>query len=484
MSLPLIASILLIIVIFLGVLLRGACRLKPTPMPEPLSLPHTADDARAVERFQEMLRCGTVWGDDAPGVDHAAFDAFIPRLQALYPRVFAQLELTRVNTYGLMLRWTGHDPSLAPVVLMAHHDVVEADPTGWTHDPFAADIADGRIWARGAVDTKCVLAALFEATDRLLAEGYIPPRDIYLCSSNCEEDRGPTAAQMVEVLEAQGRIPCLVVDEGGAVIEDAPLGIDGTFALIGVSEKGVFDALITTDSPGGHASTPSLDDATGKLVSGLDALQKNPPRAALPAAVETLLKELAAHGRFGLRLVFGNLWLFRPLVISMMKHDRETAALLRSTYAITQLEGSKAANVLPHQAGATVNVRVAPSESVEQALARIETHFDTQTTFATAHEVEPSPSAPFGDETFAYLRQIIHSVYPEAGIAPYLQTSCSDARHFHRVCPHTYRFAGFLFRKDQRAAIHGQDENLDVASYLRGIVFYQTLIAHLDILGH
>ena len=372
----------------------------------------------------------------------------------------------------------------APVLFMAHHDVVEADPTGWTHDPFAADIEDGKIYARGAVDTKCIWAALMEAAESLIAEGYMPPRDVYFFSSNTEEDGGDTAPHMVEHLKEIGRVPYMVLDEGGAVIDNPPLGVKGEFAAIGVAEKGIFDAYIETSASGGHASTPSLGDATAKLVSGLDDLQKNPPRAALSEPVAAMLKELAARGGFGLRLVFGNLWLFRPLVVKIMKGGSETAAMVRTTYALTQLEGSRAHNVIPKKAKGTVNVRIDPSESVEVALGRIKERFDDETTYELDEVCESSPVSPFnGDPAFEYLRRIVHSVYPDAGIAPYVQTSCSDARHFARVCPRTYRFAGILFRGDQRMRIHGQDENLDVDAYKRGIGFYIELIRHLDMLG-
>ena len=170
--------------------------------------------------------------------------------------------------------------------------------------------------------------------------------------------------------------------------------------------------------------------------------------------------------------------------MKIMKGSSETAAMVRTTYALTQLEGSRAHNVIPKKAKATVNVRIDPSESVEVALGRIKERFDDETTYELDEVCEPSPVSPFnGDPAFEYLRRIVHSVYPDAGIAPYVQTSCSDARHFARVCPRTYRFAGILFRGDQRMRIHGQDENLDVDAYKRGIGFYIELIRHLDMLG-
>ncbi|WP_428420473.1 M20/M25/M40 family metallo-hydrolase, partial [Paraeggerthella hominis] len=197
-----------------------------------------------------------------------------------------------------------------------------------------------------------------------------------------------------------------------------------------------------------------------------------------------MLKELAARGGFGLRLVFGNLWLFRPLVVRIMQRDPETAAMVRTTYALTQLEGSKAHNVISKQAKATVNVRVDPGETVDDALSRIKQRFDEDTAYELFEVSEPSPVSPFEDDpAFDYLRRVIHAVYPEAGIAPYVQTSCSDARHFARACPRTYRFAGILFKGDQRTRIHGQDENLDVDAFKRGVGFYIEFIRHLDKLG-
>lgn len=376
---------------------------------------NAVESDESVERFREVLRSKTVWAAADPDADHSAFDGFVPKLKALYPRVFQACELEMVDTYGISLLWKGENRSLDPIVLMAHYDVVEADPAGWSHAPFAAEIADGKIYARGAVDTKCIWAAFMEAAQTLMGEGFVPPRDIYFFSSKTEEDGGDTAPHMVEHLKEIGRVPYMVLDEGGALIDYPPLGVKGEFAVIGVAEKGIFDAYIETSAEGGHA------------------------------------QGARAHGGFGLRLVFGNLWLFKPVVLKIMKSGHETAAMVRTIYALTQLEGNKAHNVIPKTAKDTVNVRIDPDESVAIA--------------------------------FDYLRRVIRSVYPQAGIIPYVQSSCSDARRFVRVCPRTYRFAGILFRGDQRMRIHDQDENLDVESFKRGVGFYIQFIRHLEKLG-
>jgi carboxypeptidase PM20D1 len=480
---PAVAAFALALVALVLVLVINATRLRPTQVTSPLPVTDGLASDDCVARFQEMLRMPTVWGAGAPGVDRRPFDGFIPRLRQLYPTVFSALELTVVNGYGIMLRWAADagspTASAAPVVLMAHHDVVEASPNGWTHDPFAAEIAEGRIYARGAVDTKCILAALFEAVSILLAEGWKPPRDLYLCSSNCEEDMGDTALEMIKLLVSEGRTPYLVLDEGGAVIDNAPLGVACDFAAIGVAEKGIVNVAVTTRAKGGHAATPSPGDSTSKLVTGLASLVSAPPATRLSAPVEAMLKELAAHGSFALRLAFANLWLFRPLVLKVMANNSETAAMVRTTYAVTELAGSRAPNVLPLEARANVNIRIDPHEDVETAVGRLRRHFDDETELVLGTAIEPSPVSPFDNEAFEYLRRVTHSVYPTAGIAPYVQSSASDAHHFARYCPNTYRFAGFLFRGDQRARIHGQDENLDVESFRRGVVFYTELIRNI-----
>ena len=478
-------TIALIIVILVAllvlVLILNAVRVKPTPINNPFPPTTVRGSDAAVERFCAMLRIPTVWDRENPHADHTSFDHFVPQIRELYPHLFAEAELEMINTYGILLKWHGANSNLAPVVFMAHHDVVSADKQGWTHDPFSADIEDGRIWARGSVDTKCLLAALYEAADMLIREGYTPARTIYLWSSNCEEDNGETTPILVDLLKERGIEPALVLDEGGAVIDNAPLNVKNEFAIVGLAEKGLFNAAITVDSAGGHASTPSLNDSTAKLVTGLNNLQNNPPASQMSAPLEAMLRELAAYSNFGYRIIFGNLWLFKPLVMRMLKQNPETAAMLRTTYAITELAGAPAANIIPKQATANVNVRIDTNEGVQDALDRIDKAFDGAADIQLHDAIEPSRIAPWqGDAAYEYLRAVIHSAYPDAGIAPYIQVSCSDARHFQRAFPRVYRFAGILFRGDQRSRIHGQDENLDVESFKRGIGFYYELMRNLD----
>ena len=147
---------------------------------------------------------------------------------------------------------------------MSHQDVVPAEGQ-WLHEPFAGDIADGKVWGRGASDTKCSVMAFFQAVEELLSEGVVPENDVYLSSSCTEEWAGDGCPKLVEALERRGVRPWLVCDEGGGIITEPVGGIHGNFAMIGVFEKGKADVKLTARSSGGHASAPVRNSPAARL---------------------------------------------------------------------------------------------------------------------------------------------------------------------------------------------------------------------------
>ena len=205
---------------------------------------YKADDA-AIERFRELLRIPTVSREDISLRDDEPFRQWIPTLQRLYPHFFEIAELTRIDDFGMLLRWPGVDPTLDPIVMMAHQDVVPVEGQDWEHDPFGAEIIDGEIWARGSLDTKCIVSAFLEAAEYLITQSFVPPRDVWFFSSDGEEIAAPTATHAVQWLRDHDIHPYLVLDEGGAVATDAPLGVTEPVAMVGVSEKGHVDLTVT-----------------------------------------------------------------------------------------------------------------------------------------------------------------------------------------------------------------------------------------------
>ena len=464
---------------------------KPSPVPLDAGSYKAGDDA--VERFQELLRIPTVSRDDPALIDRSAFERWVPTLKRLYPRTFAVCELTMIDEFGILLRWPGTNPSLDPVVMMAHQDVVPVDGQEWAHDPFGAEIIDGEIWARGTVDTKCIVGAFFESTEYLISRGYVPPRDVWYFSSNGEEVYAPTCGDAVAWMRDNDIHPYMVVDEGGAVATDAGLGVHQPIALVGVSEKGHVDLKVTAYGAGGHASTPTKNDAPRLLARACERIANNLGEPQFTEALDDTLIEIASHSNTLYKAVFSNLWLTRPLVAKIMEGGVEMAPMIRTTYALTQLEGSNAKNVVPPTATANFNVRVAPFETVNDAVERareaaaaeckasglspdhVTVEIDPNSLYT-----EPAPMSPFNDDpAFEYIHRCVSGVYPEAGFAPYVQSSCTDSRRFNDICDRVYRFCGFIYSKEARELIHAPNERIGVDVYKRGIEFYVAFLANL-----
>ncbi len=495
---PVVVVLLVVVVVVLAIVavcLVRAFKLRPA---EPKGAPidaggYHATDAE-VERFQELLRIPTVSRDDPADVDREPFERWVPTLRRLYPKTFEACELTMIDEFGILLRWPGTDSTLDPVVMMAHQDVVPVEGQDWKHDPFGAEIIDGEIWARGSLDTKCIVAAFFESTERLIGQGYVPPRDVWYFSSNGEEVSAPTCRHAVEWLRDHDIHPYMVLDEGGAVAGDVPLGVSEPVAMVGVTEKGHVDLTVTARSDGGHASTPEKNDSTRLLVRVCERMASNGGKAQFTPALDAMLTELASRGSFLYKVVFANLWLTRPLVAKIMEGSGEMAAMVRTTYALTQLEGSPQHNVLPPTAQANFNVRVAPFEDIDAAVARASENaaLECKDSGVTPDHVsirvsegaaaaEPAPMSPFEDDpAFDYIHRCVKGVYPEVGFTPYVQNSCTDSRQFNDICDRVYRFCGFVYSGEARGLLHGANERLGVEEYKRGIEFYMAFLGNLD----
>lgn len=465
-------------VLLIAVLVIRAVRLRPPKAAAHDPYAPALDEEGAVRRFGETIRLATVWPRYGE-IDRAPFDAFLPLLQTLYPRMFRTLDVQIVNEYGLLLRWKGSDSS-KPVVLMSHYDVVAADADKWQHPPFCGEVFDDAIWGRGTVDTKCILAALLEAGEALIEDGFTPRHDLYFSFTNNEETGGDTTPAIVAYLREHGVTPWFVLDEGGAVVESPALGVKHEFAMVGVSEKGVVDAILRVSGIPGHSSTPRSSDSTYRLVDVLGRIRKAQFPSVLSPVTRQMLSGIAAYASFAYRLIFANLWLFAPLVKKIMSANGETAAMLHTTVALTKLRGSGEINSIPNTAEVGMSVRVAPWDSTQSALQRLREAAGEHTDVTYDYKFEPSPFSPTDCDAFRLLRDTIDDVYPGVPAVPYVMNGGTDSKHFAAVWPNVYRFAGFRFTGEERAGMHGNDERLSVRSYLDGVRFYRRLLENLN----
>ncbi|WP_461169010.1 M20/M25/M40 family metallo-hydrolase [Arthrobacter sp. Z1-15] len=452
--------------------------------------------AAAAPKLSRLITYRTVSSREPQDIEIGEFDGFIRALPELFPLVHRHLGLERVNGYGLLYHWkaepgrgdapgssgTGAGAAGAPLVLMAHYDVVPvAHPEAWQHPPFSGEISEGMIRGRGTLDDKGSLAAILQAVELLLAEDFTPARDVYLSFGNNEEASGTTAGVTAALLEGRGIRPWMVLDEGGAVATQAFPFVDCPVAVVGVTEKGILDVELSTEDPGGHASTPHRRGATARLARAIVRLDENPLPAALPGPTVEMFGRLAPAARFPAGLVFGNMGFFRaPLTRILARMGGESEALTRTTVAVTQLQGSSAANVLASRATANANIRVAVGDTVEGTIKRLRRIIrDPSVSLRVVEGNEPSPVSATDNDQFALLAQTITDVFPDAVPAPYIMLGGTDSRRFTDICNAVYRFAPFRMDRQARASVHGDNECLGVKTFGEGIIFYTRLLRSL-----
>ncbi|WP_269936992.1 M20/M25/M40 family metallo-hydrolase [Arthrobacter sp. HY1533] len=444
-----------------------------------------ADHAQAAaDKLSELITFRTVFSEHRDRIELEQFTGFIDALERLYPRVHATLGKELVNGHGLLFRWPGSGPGAGTrsAVLMAHYDVVPVDERdNWTHPGFSGHQEGGYVWGRGALDDKGALVVIMGAIESLIEEGFTPAHDIFLSFGNNEETAGDSAEAAAALLAGRGVKPWMVLDEGGAVALEAFPGLAVPAAVVGVAEKGILDLELLTRGAGGHASTPPRMGATARLAQAIMALEETPFPASMPGPIVEMLRRIGLHSGFALRLVTENMWAFKPLLTQAFGVvGDETRALTRTTVAVTMMEGSKAANVLPSIARATANIRIAVGETVESAVERVRAIIDDESvelTVLSGHD--PSPISDFGNEQFALLSSAVAASYPEAVVMPYIQTGATDSRHFTSICPAVYRFSPLLMDAADRASLHAVNERVRISSLGTGVVFYRELLKGL-----
>ena len=469
----------LCVLILLAGLLGAACvRAALLKNPEKRGEPQPVDGEKAAKYAKDlsrMIRCETISvRESGPAEKFARYRA---ELEQLFPLVHERLERTLIGD-AMLFKWRGTDPARGAVVLMAHSDVVPAAGE-WDHPPFAGEIADGCVWGRGAMDTKGSLCALFNAVEELLAEGFTPPCDVYLASSNNEEIMGDGAPNTVTWLTDHGVKLDLVLDEGGAVIEAPMPGLNGKYAMLGVLEKGYADVRFTAVSAGGHSSTPPKGTPLARLAAFVNRVETRPPfPVKITPPVKAMFAAMAPDMAFPFRLLFGNLWLFGPLLKRVIpKVSGQAGALLHTTCAFTMAQGSDAPNVIPAQASVTANLRFMVHQGREaslQALEKLANKYGLR--MEVLYACDCSPVVDVHSAGYAYIRQCVREVFPEAGIAPYVMLGGTDAKHYAKVCDCALRFAPTVLTPQQLASMHASNENLSVDALARAVAFYRRVL--------
>lgn len=444
---------------------------------------HPFDAAALAERLAGGLRFPTISNQDGEGRDRAAFQGFQAYLEAQFPLVHGALRREVVGDGSLLYTWPGSDPSLPPLLLLAHQDVVPVEPgteSRWEHPPFAGVIADGFVYGRGALDDKSSLFGQLEATESLLREGVKPRRTVLLAFGHDEELGGPDGAvKIAALLEERGVRPLMVLDEGGSLMQGLVPGIEAPLAAVGVTEKGYVSIVLEAEMPGGHSSTPPRETAIGLLAAAVGRLERHPPEARLEGPSRQMLEEgIGPEARLPYRIVMANLWLFGPVVKHFVAQIPAASAAIRTTTAVTIFEAGVKDNVIPSRARAVVNFRILPGDSIESVVAHVQRTVDDPRIRVTAQpkQREPSPPSVTEGEAWDLLARSIREVEPEAVVTPYLMLAGTDSRHFRGLSDAVYRFMPIRLSIDDTQRIHGTNERIPVEGYAGMVRIYRRLL--------
>lgn len=482
--------LLSILVLLAGVLgvntwRKGSRQIQVAPVP-----PVLLDENAVAARLASAVQLQTISSRTDPLLNADQFKAFHQLLETQFPKVHANLKREIIGDLSLLYTWQGSDPQAAPVLLLAHQDVVPVAPgteTDWKEPPFSGAVKEGFVWGRGSWDNKGNLMAQMESVEALIAQGFKPQRTVYLAYGADEEVSGARgAAQIAATLKARGVHLDFVMDEGLLILQGVMPGMAQPTALIGIAEKGYLSVQLTSKATPGHSSMPSAHG--GGAISMMATALKRLDDEQLPAGIrgvagemfETLAPEMSGLSRVAL----SNLWLLRPLVQKQLEASASTNAMLRTTTALTIVNAGNKENVLPGKAEATVNFRLLPGDTVDHVMHHVQEKVAAQ---ADRFEIKALPGAvnaskvaPTDSAQYKTLNTTIREIFPDALVAPGLMIAATDSVHYSEISDHIFKFSPVRADAEDLKRFHGTNERLKISNYADAIRFYQRLVSQIS----
>ena len=437
------------------------------------------DAQQVAEHLASAVRCKTVPLDETGTPDPPAFQQLHQMLAETYPLVHQKLRREVVNGYSLMYIWQGSRSDLDPVMLMAHQDVVSADPTEWTHPPFEGKIVDDFIWGRGTLDIKNQLIGIMEAAETLLKQGFRPERTILFGLGHDEETGGVNGSKIMgQQLKERGIHLAGIVDEGGGIGRGLVPSLRGNFAGIGVSEKGYLTVEFTVNSESGHSSTPPPQTSIGILARALTRLESHPMPTHL-RRLRPLYNGVGKAAPIYIQVAFANIWLFGPLLKRWLMPDINMNASMRTTTALTIISGGVEDNTIPAEAKATVNFRLLPGDTIADVLWHAKKVIKDERVHAKPVEGKFNEALPVSShECLEYksLSMVVQQIFDNPPVAPFIMLGGTDCQHYVTVCDNIYRFTSVVMDPSFEGLEHGIDERIPVESMARMVKFYAQLM--------
>ena len=426
--------------------------------------------AETIARLQTIIRFDT---RNPPGneLPLAVYIQTILREEGIETQLLPQTK-DRAQVMG-RIRGNG---SLRPVMLLAHMDVVGVEAESWTFDPFAGEISDGYLYGRGAIDDKGMLAVnlmtMLLLKRALTASGETLSRDVVFIATSDEEAGGEwgmgwLVSNHPELVDAE-----FAINEGGRtrIIEGGR-----AYLAVQAAEKVSHVVTVTAHGSAGHAAIPLPDNAIFRLAAALEQLSQYTEPVMLTDITRQFFSRLA------------EIWpnaeeknAMLDLVAGDARQSQEGArivsriavfnAVLRNGISPTMLQGGKQYNVIPDSAGAVLNVRTLPGQSIDKVVQRMRAVVtEPGITIEVTQRGEEAPASDTGSEMFAAISAAAHEIDPAIPVVPYLSTGVTDSARLRRLGVKAYGILPFPMAQSDEERMHGNDERVPLESLHFGL---------------
>ena len=369
----------------------------------------------------------------------------------------------------------GSDPSLEPILLLAHIDVVEADPEDWARDPFTLYEEDGFFWARGSADDKAMAAIWADMFANFARDGYAPSRTIKLALTCGEEtDTAFNGANWLTTEHRDLVDAAFVINEGGAGLTDGTV-TDGVGNVVvqnvQVGEKLYQDYRLTVTNPGGHSSQPRRDNAIYRMGAALQKIAAHTFPAELNDTTRAYFSGVGAtrDDAVGKAMLAAVADPTDADAIAVLDENKMYRSMLRTSCVATMIEGGHAVNALPQSVTANVNCRIFPGHTPAQIMEELTAIIDDpEVAIAMARKDKPIAKAPPLDpQVLDPMRAVVAKYYPGAPLIPTMSTGSTDGVYFSAVGIPAYGFSG-LYYDPSGSGAHGLNEHISVDAVYRG----------------
>lgn len=435
-----------------------------------------ADDPRALA--EEILAEAIEYPSTAeqPEQTRALAEAMALRLlQAGFPGADVQVVTPPgKEAASLVARYRGTGER-EPILLMAHLDVVDADPAGWSFPPFEFGKDGDWYYGRGTTDNKAGVATLVANFVRLREEGFEPDRDLIMVLSGDEETEGAHIDWLVnERRDLVDAAFALNTDAGGGSYDDndEPLGF-----YVQTAEKMYQSFRLTTSNPGGHSSVPRQDNAIYDLARALARIAEHRFPIRINDTVRATLRDGATRtpGELGEDMAAaaeGDVEAAERVAAS----DPYLNSTLRTTCVATRLQAGHADNALPRSATAVVNCRIFPGVTADEVEAALRDVVGNDAVgFERVEQARPSPPSPLDDEIMGPIRELVQETWPGTPVIPNQSTGATDGLFVRNAGIPVYGVSA-IFGKSGEFRAHGLDERIGVEEFHRAVEFWYRLL--------